>query len=159
MPLKLKLSAHERLVVNGAVIVNGGGRTSLIIRNYAHIMREKDVLQEADANTPTRRLYFLVQAMLMRPPPPPELFDSFASAMSQLAAAYIKPQNLEALQDVARLVDIGDFYKALMRLHPLIDYEADLLQVPTHEWRRNRQPPVPLGAPSRSAPQELAAAE
>ena len=78
--------------MNGAVIVNGGGRTSLIIRNYAHIMREKDVLQEADANTPTRRLYFLVQAMLMRPPPPAELFDSFAAAMSQLAAAYIRPQ-------------------------------------------------------------------
>ncbi len=54
MPLKLKLAAHERLVVNGAVMVNGGGRTSLIIRNFAHIMREKDVLQEADANTPTQ---------------------------------------------------------------------------------------------------------
>jgi flagellar protein FlbT len=159
MPLKLKLSAHERLVVNGAVIVNGGGRTSLIIRNYAHIMREKDVLQEADANTPTRRLYFLVQAMLMRPPPPAELFDSFATAMSQLAAAYVKPQNLEALQDVARLVDAGDFYKALMRLHPLIDYEAELLQVPTHEWRRSKQPPPSFGAPSRSVTQELAAAE
>jgi flagellar protein FlbT len=45
MPLKLKLAAHERLVVNGAVMVNGGGRTSLIIRNFAHIMREKDVLR------------------------------------------------------------------------------------------------------------------
>src|SRR5579871_1380010 len=149
MPLKLKLSAHERLVVNGAVIVNGGGRTSLIIRNYAHIMREKDVLQEEDANTPTRRLYFLVQAMLMRPPPAPELLDSFATAMSQLAAAYVKPQNLEVLRDVARLVDVGDFYKALMRLHPLIDYEAELLQVPTHEWRRSKLPPVSLAAAPR----------
>ena len=51
MPLKLKLAAHERLIVNGAVMVNGGCRTTLIIRNFAHIMREKDVLQEG---TPIR---------------------------------------------------------------------------------------------------------
>src|ERR1700722_4854595 len=117
MPLKLKLAAHERLVVNGAVMVNGGGRTSLIIRNFAHIMREKDVLQEADANTPTRRLYFVVQAMLMQPPPSGELLDSFAELMSQLSVAYMRPQSLELLQEVARLVDAGDFYKALMRLN------------------------------------------
>src|SRR6202012_1445650 len=51
MPLKLKLAAHERLVVNGAVMVNGGGRTSLIIRNFAHIMREKVGLKEGDEHT------------------------------------------------------------------------------------------------------------
>ena len=101
MPLKLKLAAHERLVVNGAVMVNGGGRTSLIIRNFAHIMREKDVLQEADANTPTRRLHFVVQAMLMQPPPSGELLDSFAELMSQLSGAYMRPQSLELLQGCA----------------------------------------------------------
>lgn len=136
MPLKLKLAAHESLVVNGAVLVNGDGRTTLVIRNFAHIMREKDVLQERDADTPTKRVYFLVQAMLMAPPPPPELLDRFATAMAQLAEAYMKPENLAALQDVVQLVNIGDFYKALMRLHPLIAYEAQLLKVPAHEWRR-----------------------
>ena len=73
MPLKLKLAANEHLIVNGAVMVNGGCRTTLIIRNFAQILREKDVLQEPDANTPTKRLYFLVQAMLMQPPPPEAL--------------------------------------------------------------------------------------
>ena len=158
MPLKLKLAAHERLVVNGAVMVNGGGRTSLIIRNFAHIMREKDVLQEADANTPTRRLYFVVQAMLMQPPPSGELLDSFAELMSQLSVAYMRPQSLELLQEVARLVDTGDFYKALMKLHPLIDYEAELLQVPSHEWRRAKQPaPVSQSRPAPEA--EFASAD
>ena len=159
MPLKLKLAAHERLVVNGAVIVNGGGRSSLIIRNYAHIMREKDVLQEPDANTPTRRLYFLVQAMLMQPPPSAELLKSFATALGQLSTAFVRPQNLEVLKEVARLVDIGDFYKALMKLHPLIDYEAELLNVPMHEWRRPKPQPLPAALPVRAPGLELAAAD
>jgi flagellar protein FlbT len=151
MPLKLKLMAHERLVVNGAVLVNGGGRTSLIIRNYAHIMR-------ADANTPTRRLYFLVQAMLMQPPPSPTLLDNFAAALGQLTAAYVRPQNLEILQEVTRLVNVGDFYKALMKLHPLIAYEAELLQVPAHEWRRTKSLAVSLKASVRAPERQATAA-
>jgi flagellar biosynthesis repressor protein FlbT len=136
MPLKLKLSAHERLIVNGAVMVNGGCRTTLIIRNFAQILREKDVLQEPDANTPTKRLYFIVQAMLMQPPPPEALLQSYRLAHSQLLTAYVRSENVEVLKDVDRLVGIGDCYKALMKLHPLIAYEADLLNVPKHEWRR-----------------------
>lgn len=141
MPLKLKLAAHERLIVNGAVLVNGDYRTSLLVRNFAHVMREKDVLQEADANTPTKRLYFLVQTMLMQPPPAQALMDSYREIHDQLRAAYLRTENLEILEDVARLVDTGDYYKALARLHPLIAYEAELLNVEPHQWRRTSSPP------------------
>jgi flagellar biosynthesis repressor protein FlbT len=139
MPLKLKLAAHERLIVNGAVMVNGGCRTTLIIRNFAHIMREKDVLQEEDANTPTRRLYFILQAMLMQPPPPEPLKASYRLAHTQLTVAYERPENLLILAEVDRMVELGDFYKAMMKLHPLIAYEAELLNVPQQEWRRASQ--------------------
>jgi flagellar protein FlbT len=158
MPLKLKLAAHEHLIVNGAVMVNGGCRATLIIRNFAQILREKDVLQEQDANTPTKRLYFLIQAMLMQPPPTEELMQSYREAHSQLAKAYVRSENLAALEDVDRLVGIGDCYKALMKLHPLIAYEASLLNVPQQEWRRaNRREPV-SGAPLVPEDEQTAAA-
>lgn len=136
MPLKLKLSANERLVVNGAVLVNGAYRTTLIVRNYAHIMREKDVLQSEDANTPTKRVYFLIQAMLMQPPPSAELIEAYHMAHRQLLDAFMKQEDCELLQEVDRLVCASDYYKALIRLHPLIAYEAELLNVPAHQWRR-----------------------
>jgi flagellar protein FlbT len=152
MPLKLKLSAHERLIVNGAVMVNGGCRTTLIIRNFAQILREKDVLQEPDANTPTKRLYFIVQAMLMQPPPSEGLLESYRLAHAQLVAAYVRNENVEVLREVDRLVGIGDCYKALMKLHPLIAYEAELLNVPRHEWRRASQcEDVPVPPPAAPA--------
>ena len=153
MPLKLKLAAHERLIVNGAVMVNGGCRTTLIIRNFAHIMREKDVLQEEDANTPTRRLYFILQAMLMQPPPPEPLQASYRLAHAQLTAAYERPENLVILAEVDRMVGLGDFYKAMMKLHPLIAYEAELLNVPPQEWRRaSQRAPAPARSPGGPQP-------
>src|ERR1700676_5582836 len=149
MPLKLKLSAHESLIVNGAVMVNGGCRTTLIIRNFAQILREKDVLQEPDANTPTKRLYFIVQAMLMQPPPSEGLLESYRLAHAQLVTAYVRNENVEVLREVDRLVGIGDCYKALMKLHPLIAYEAELLNVPRHEWRRaSQREDVPVPPPA-----------
>ena len=161
MPLKLKLAANEHLIVNGAVMVNGGCRTTLIIRNFAQILREKDVLQEPDANTPTKRLYFLVQAMLMQPPPPEALMESYRLSHTQLSEAYVRSENLEVLREVDRLVGIGDCYKAMMKLHPLIAYEAGLLNVPQHEWRRASQrearpseQEAPASAAARSAPSQ-----
>jgi flagellar protein FlbT len=137
MPLKLKLAAHESLIVNGAVLVNGEYRTSLIIRNFAHVMREKDVLKEADADTPTRRLYFVVQTMLMQPPPSPNLMRLYHELIGQLQAAYVLPENLEILNQVNRLVEGVDYYKALAALHPLIAHEAALLNVEPHQWRKS----------------------
>ena len=157
MPLKLKLAAHERLIVNGAVMVNGGCRTTLVIGNFAHIMREKDVLQERDANTPTKRLYLILQTMLMQPPPSEAVTASYRLAHSQLICAYERPENLTILAEVDSMVDAGDYYKAMMKLQPLIAYEAQLLNVPPQEWRRATQREadtarVPGGPQSGSAP-------
>jgi flagellar protein FlbT len=152
MPLKLKLAAHESLIVNGAVMVNGGCRTTLVIRNFAHIMREKDVLREPDANTPTKRLYFILQAMLMQPPPSEALIESYRLAHSQLTGAYVRSDNLAILGEVDRLAGTGDCYKAMMKLHPLIAYEAELLNVPQHEWRRSGQREAAAAAVQDVAP-------
>lgn len=156
MPLKLKLGAHERLVVNGAVLVNGAYRTTILVQNFSHIMREKDVLQEADADTPTKRLYFVIQAMLMQAPPTAALGETYRALHDQLADAFVKPENLAILRAVDAMVEAGDYYKALARLHPLIAYEAGLLNVEPHEWRR--KPPVPGGKTEGGAMREVAPA-
>ena len=50
MALKITLKPSEKFVINGAVVVNGDRRTSLLIQNKASILREKDVLQPDEAN-------------------------------------------------------------------------------------------------------------
>jgi flagellar biosynthesis regulator FlbT len=47
MPLCLTLAAHEALFVNGAIIANGAASSTIMFRNFAHILRAKDILTEA----------------------------------------------------------------------------------------------------------------
>ncbi len=54
MPLKLSLKPGERFVVNGAVLQNGDRRAVLLLQNKASILREKDIIQPEDANTPAQ---------------------------------------------------------------------------------------------------------
>ncbi len=138
MPLKLKLAANEQLVVNGAVMVNGGYRTTLMIRNFAQILREKDVLQEDEADTPTKRLYFQVQAMLLQPPPSAALRAAYHDQLAALRHAFVRADNIAALEEVERMVEAADYYKALVQLQTLVGVESSLLSVLPPRWRRAR---------------------
>ncbi len=67
MPLKLSLKPGERFVVNGAVLQNGDRRAVLLLQNKASILREKDIIQPEEANTPVRRIYFPIMMMYLDP--------------------------------------------------------------------------------------------
>lgn len=63
--LVLKLGPHERILVNGAVIENGGRRSRLnILTPNANILRLRDAIHPKDANTPVRRVCYILQLIL-----------------------------------------------------------------------------------------------
>ena len=64
--LRLSLRAGERIFVNGAVM-RVDRKTSLELLNDVTFLLESHVMQAADAKTPIRQLYFLVQMMLIDP--------------------------------------------------------------------------------------------
>lgn len=63
MGLKIELKPQERFIIGGAVVKNGSSRTELIIENRVPILREKDILSVDKADTPCKRIYFLLQLM------------------------------------------------------------------------------------------------
>ena len=65
MALKLTLKPGEKFVINGAVVVNGGRRSHLLIQNNVSILRERDVMLPEDANTPVRRIYFAIMMLYL----------------------------------------------------------------------------------------------
>jgi flagellar biosynthesis regulator FlbT len=67
MPLKIELKPGEKFIVNGAVMVAGKTGASLALRNHAVLLRGRDVMQEAEATTPARRLYFTLMLMYIDP--------------------------------------------------------------------------------------------
>ena len=63
--LVLKLTPHERVLVNGAVIENGDRRGKLsILTPNANILRLKDAIRPEDATTPVRRVCYIAQLIL-----------------------------------------------------------------------------------------------
>ena len=65
MPLKINVKSGEKFIVNGAVMVAGNKGASLVLQNEATILLGKDVMQESEANTPSRRIYFSILVMYL----------------------------------------------------------------------------------------------
>ena len=65
MSLKVELKPGERLIVGNCVITNSDQRTRLFIEGKSPILREKDILSPATADSPAKRIYLAVQLMYL----------------------------------------------------------------------------------------------
>lgn len=123
MPLKLSLKPGEKLVLNGAVIQNGDRRGVLILQNKASVLREKDILQPEQANTPSRRIYFQVMLMYLEPADAQKYYDEFVRRLSEFMGAVRNPAILAECVTISRCCLQRDYYKALLSCRKLIEYE------------------------------------
>lgn len=126
MALKLNLKPGEKIVINGAVIVNGDRKASLAVKNFANILRETDVLQEEEANTPTKRAYFAAQLMLLDPEHRADYEASFRRFTNDLLGVFTNEEIVETLKQAMAYFEEGDYYKILAALRKVIKYEGVL---------------------------------
>ena len=127
MPLKLSLKPGEKFVLNGAVVANGDKRTSLVLQNKASVLREKDIMQPEDANTPARRIYFPVMMMYLAPTSIEMNYNEFALRMTEFMGAINDVEAIALCVDISRDVMSGAYYKALMQCKKLFDFEQERL--------------------------------
>jgi flagellar protein FlbT len=127
MPLKLSLKPGEKFVLNGAVLTNGDKRTSLVIQNRACVLREKDILQPEDADTPARRIYLAIMVMYLDGAASSEPYNEFALRMTEFMGAINTPAILTTCVEISRDVAQGNFYKALIACRKLFEPERERL--------------------------------
>lgn len=127
MALKLRLRPHEKAILNGVVIENGGRATDILVHNFAHILRDPDVMQEEQADTPSKRCYFAAQLMLIDPANAQQYRAVFDGFLNDLKGAFINPDILARLDEADQSVTEGNYYKALRTLKDVIAYEEPLL--------------------------------
>jgi flagellar protein FlbT len=127
MPLKLSLKPREKFVLNGAVIANGDKRASLIIQNKACVLRERDIMQPDDANTPARRIYFPIMMMYIDPDSAETYYSQFALRMTEFMGAIRNREALALSVDISRDVMAGAYYRALVKMRTLFDFEQERL--------------------------------
>ena len=126
MSLKVILRGNERAIIGGAVVRNAAARPiALLVENAVPVLRERQILSAAAANSPAARLYFTAQLMYVEPNRQEELRPLFVTLVEELVHAapstrsYVKPMSLAVAQ--------GDYYHALKLGWKLMDYERTLL--------------------------------
>lgn len=126
MALKLKLRPGEHIYISGALLRNGPNIAEFEVLNRVPILREKDILLEADADTPCKRLYLIIQALYIDPSAQLECYRLFSSVSLEIFRA--APSTAPYFEKIHPLVSEGRYYSALKEVKRLIDYEATLLQ-------------------------------
>lgn len=127
MPLKLSLKPGERFVLNGAVVQNGDRRCSLVLQNKASVLREKDIMQQDEANSPARHVYFPVMMMYLDEAGAEKYYEEFLKRMTEFMSVIANPAVLQDCVAISRSLMTKEYYKALMGCRKLIDYEDERL--------------------------------
>lgn len=134
MALKVTLKSNERIVVGGASVKNIGGKvTTLLIENEVTLLREKEIMREAEADTPCKRVYFLTQLMYMDAPN----LSKYHKLYWKLASDIIKaaPSTLSLFETISEHIYNGRYYQALKEIRKLIQYEQ---KATTNALKSNR---------------------
>ena len=125
MPLKIELKPGERLIVGNALITNDNERVKLFIEGNVPILREKYVLTEREADTPCKKVYYLLQEMYLAKDPK-SLHQEYFSRILEITRA--APSFAPAIDELNRDILGGDYYAALKHMMALIEREAELLE-------------------------------
>ena len=124
MSLKVELKPGERLIVGNCVITNSDQRTRLFIDGKAPVLREKDILSPATADSPAKRVYLAVQLMYLDDDIEKLRRDYFALVTDLVRAA---PSTIALIDEINNEILTGQLYKALRAAKKLIQHEQDIL--------------------------------
>lgn len=123
MPLKIELKPHESIIIGDALITNDNDRIRFYIDGDVPILREKFILREKDANTPARRVYFIVQQMYL---------SKGSKELQKLFIEYIRdlqeaaPSLRPFVAPVAEAMIVSDYYTAIKEASKLVEQEDKL---------------------------------
>jgi len=123
MALKITLKPNEKMIVDGAVITNGAGKTVLYIENNVPVLRQKDILTEKDADSPARRIYFVIQLMYIDEANLPRYHKQYWRLVKDFIQA--APSRLPVIDKISGCILESRYYQALKWATQLIEYEQE----------------------------------
>lgn len=124
MALIIDLKPGEKILIGDAVITNDQQRTRLHIAGDSPILREKDVLQEEDADTPCKKIYFLIQCMYLARNP--RIYhEKYFSLIKEIQSA--APTTTFFFLKINEHIMEGVYYKAMKEAKELLSHEEELV--------------------------------
>jgi flagellar biosynthesis repressor protein FlbT len=125
--LVLKLSPHERVLINGAVIENGEKRSRLAIMTpNANILRLRDAIHPEAVNTPVRRVCYIAQLVLTGDADAEDAKLQLLRGIEQLSQVLTDHDSRTQLTLASRAVMENQHYQVLKALRSLLPREERL---------------------------------
>lgn len=125
MALVIDLKPQEKILIGEAVITNSSQRTRLHIAGDSPIIREKDIMQEAEANTPCKRIYFLIQCMYIAKKPE-DYHERYFNAVKEIQKA--APSCTIFFAQINEHIIAETYYKAMKLAQQLVEHERELVE-------------------------------
>ena len=124
MALKIILKPQEKFILDRAVITNGDAKSAFLVENDVPILREKDILTPAAADTPCKRIYLAIQLMYVDEKNLPEHHKTYWELVKDVAEA--APSRKPTLKEISENILNAKYYQALKLTKKLIDYEREV---------------------------------
>jgi flagellar protein FlbT len=125
MALKISLKPRERMIIGGTVISNGNAKCDLIIENKVPILRQKDIMSEQEANSPCRRIYFVIQLMYIDEENLITHHNTYWDLVRGLVRA--APSVLGLIDQISEHIVNNRYYQALKLARRMIDFEQEVM--------------------------------
>ncbi len=114
------------MILGATVITNADASgCNLIIENKVPILREKDILSENEANSPCRRIYFVIQLMYIDEENRNTHQKTYWKLVKDLVIAV--PSTVALVDQISEKIVSGQYYQALKLAQKLRDYEREVL--------------------------------
>lgn len=125
MALKITLKPKERMIISGAVIQNGDTKCELLIENTVPLLRDKDIIKEEEANSPSRCIYFTIQLMYIDAENLATYHNTYWKLVRELIDA--APTTLGLIDRINEKIIANQYYQALKIAKELIEYEQEVI--------------------------------
>lgn len=128
MGMRVTLRPEERIIINGAVVRNGGRTATIVIDGEAQVLREQMVMHpDTAAQSPSRQAYYLCMLAYIEPAKENEHKQAFVAWMAEMMDAFQSPQVKLVCVDALLAIGRREYFRGLQLLRQVIEYEDRIL--------------------------------
>lgn len=125
--LILKLAAHERVVINGALLENGDKPSSLRVADAdARVLRCRDALRPEEVDTPVKQVYYAIQLLITGDLEEDNVLPALFKEIDRLEDAF-STIDADMIRQLREMLRRRNHYSALCHLRHVLEVEAELL--------------------------------
>lgn len=127
MALKLTLKPKEPMIIGGAVVINvNSTNCDLLIKNKTPVLRQKNIMTEEKADSPCRRIYYVIQLMYIDEDNLAAYHKTYWNLVKEVIQA--APSTIVLIDSINEQILNRRYYQALKLAKRLIAYEQETIE-------------------------------